>query len=104
MDQNRRSRWARIRRREDFDVVNPAEVRRWPAIARAIRFARRYRQRIPVPNLKLPFLKQVETMNRQAAPREPLTPAFSAELKRFFADDVALLCDLIGRDLGGWVR
>ncbi len=40
------------------------------------------------------------TMNER---REPLSPAFRAELVEVFRDEVALLGRLLGRDLSHWV-
>ena len=42
--------------------------------------------------------------NRQVTRREEITPEFADRLRAHFRDDVALLGELIGRDLGGWTR
>jgi hypothetical protein len=47
--------------------------------------------------------KLVLALNRKRTPPEPLRPAFAAELADHFADDVALLGELMGRDLSGWL-
>jgi hypothetical protein len=46
----------------------------------------------------------VRRHNREVAPRRQIDAAFAAELRDYFREDVALLGELIGRDLSAWTR
>ncbi len=51
---------------------------------------------------ELGVLDRVRRTNRQVTRREEIRPEFADRLRAYFRDDVALLGDLIGRDLSGW--
>ena len=52
---------------------------------------------------RLGILDRLRQSNRRAATREGLDPHLKEEMKTYFADDVALLGSLIGRDLSHWL-
>ncbi|MBA2556463.1 MAG: sulfotransferase [Chloroflexi bacterium] len=56
---------------------------------------------LPRPVLKAirPFTDRIYRLNASVEPREQLEPSMEAELRRYFAPDVAALSQLIGRDL-----
>lgn len=96
--------------RADFPRVNENKVHRAGAVAR-------FTQRPPAPLVsvargvkrvtgaeRLGVLDRVRRGNREVTARRAVDPRFRDELKAHFAEDVDELGDLIGRDLGGWVR
>lgn len=94
--------------RDDFPRVNPNTVHRAPAVARltqrpprAALAAARAIKRI-TGRRRLGVLDRVRARNRVEAERTPLDPAFRDALADHFRDDVALLSELIGRDLTHW--
>jgi hypothetical protein len=48
------------------------------------------------------FKREVVTRNGLKASRPPLSPEFRAELVEAFRGEVALLSELLGRDLSHW--
>jgi hypothetical protein len=52
---------------------------------------------------KKSLLRRLASWNRVEARPAPLTPAMRATLREAFADDVARLSGLLGRDLGAWL-
>lgn len=52
----------------------------------------------------LGLVSKLKTLNTVRTEREPLPPAFIAELKDYFRDDIAQLAELTGRDLSHWTR
>jgi hypothetical protein len=96
--------------RTEFPRVNENKVHQRPAVAR-------FTQRPPAPLVavakgvkrvagieRLGVLDRVRRTNRQVTRREEISPEFAERLRAYFRDDVALLGDLIGRDLSGWTR
>ena len=96
--------------RTEFPRVNENKVHQRPAVAR-------FTQRPPAPLVavakgvkrvagieRLGVLDRVRRTNRQVTRREEISPEFADRLRVRFRDDVALLGDLIGRDLGAWTR
>lgn len=96
-------------RRTDFPRVNENKVHRAEAVAR-------FTQRPPAALVsvakgvkrvagveRLGVLDRVRRGNRQVARRPATDPAFAAELRDHFRDDVGELGELIGRDLSAWV-
>ena len=95
--------------RVDFPRVNENKVHRGELVARLT-------QRPPAPLVsvargvkrvagveRLGVLERVRRHNREVARRPEVDPAFAAELREHFRDDVGELGELIGRDLSGWV-
>jgi len=94
--------------RTDFPRVNPNTVHRAPAVARltqrpprAAMAAARAVKRL-AGRERLGILDRVRARNRVEAERAPLDPRFLDALAAHFRDDVALLSELIGRDLSHW--
>jgi hypothetical protein len=94
--------------RTEFPRVNPNTVHRRPGLARmtqrppraalaAVRAVKRVTGRD-----RLGVLDRVRARNRVEAERAPLPPEYLDRLAAYFRDDVALLSELIGRDLTGW--
>ncbi|WP_111732810.1 sulfotransferase family protein [Roseovarius amoyensis] len=48
------------------------------------------------------FLRRLRQINRRKVARKPLPPGFEAELRAAFAEDIALLQRVTGRDLSHW--
>lgn len=87
--------------RTDFAPVNVRRSFRWPALELSLRAVRRVRQRLGLTR-GLGIHRLVNRYNL-APERVPMPPAVRAGLARHFADDVALLARLTGRDLGHWI-
>jgi hypothetical protein len=96
--------------RTEFPRVNENKVHQRPAVAR-------FTQRPPAPLVavakgvkrvagieRLGVLDRVRRTNREVTRRQEISPEFADRLRAYFRDDVALLGDLIGRDLGAWTR
>ena len=94
--------------RTEFPRVNENKVHQRPAVAR-------FTQRPPAPLVavakgvkrvagleRLGVLDRVRRTNRQVTRREEVAPEFAERLRAYFRDDVALLGELIGRDLSAW--
>jgi hypothetical protein len=94
--------------RTEFPRVNENKVHQRPAVARLT-------QRPPAPLVavakgvkrvagieRLGVLDRVRRTNRQVTRREDISPEFADRLRAYFRDDVALLSDLVGRDLSAW--
>lgn len=78
----------------ELDRRRAAERVRLQAILQLRRLAPEVRSRIQFK----------EMQQHAAAPRQPLAPATAARLRGLFAEDVARLGRLLGRDLGAWTR
>lgn len=95
--------------RRQFEAVNANKEHRTKLIARLT-------QRPPRPLIaaatavkrvtgikRLGVLNRLRQSNRRAATRQELSPELARELREYFAEDVALLGRLTGRDLGYWL-
>jgi hypothetical protein len=94
----------------DFKTINGCREVRWPAL-RAVVANPRVRsaavavgRRLPRPllNAMREAESAVNRMNSRRVKRPPLGAELEAELKREFADEVASLSELLGRDLTFW--
>jgi Sulfotransferase domain len=96
--------------RRTFARVNENKVHRTGALARLT-------QRPPRPLVhaagalkratgvrRLGVLERVRRRNRATRAREAIDARFAAQLRAYFAEDVAKLGELIGRDLSAWTR
>lgn len=96
--------------RSEFPRVNPNTVHRAPAVAKltqrppraALTAARAVKRVTGIKQLGI--MRRVRSRNRVEAEREPLPGWFLDELAVHFADDVAALSELIGRDLTHWTQ
>ena len=96
--------------RTEFPRVNPNTVHRAPTVARltqrppraALAAARAVKRVTGVKRLGV--LDRVRARNRVEAERAPLDAAFLDTLAEHFRDDVALLSELVGRDLTHWTE
>lgn len=94
--------------RTEFPRVNENKVHQSAALARitqrppaALVGAARAVKRVARIE-RLGVLDRVRARNRRVERREAIAPAFAAELREHFRDDVALLAELTGRDLSAW--
>jgi hypothetical protein len=86
---------------QDFRIYNRAKVRRWRSL-NVVAWA--------VSGLKvalgiergLGLWNRIDAMNRVERPRAPIGGDIKKRLRDYFAADVVLLQDLIGRDLSNW--
>jgi hypothetical protein len=90
----RRLRWLRAGDRFRFD---------WDDEERYVWAPRRRRRPVAaIPHLAIVGVDRVVLARVLGNERPPLDPAVRARLRAFYADDVADLSDLLGRDLSGW--
>lgn len=86
--------------RTEFPVLNKAKTHRFPRLNRLFRVFGGLRRRLGLPGIgAYALLKRhgrVERANRD------ISDAFRMELYRTFAEDIALLQELTGRDLAHW--
>ena len=95
--------------RASFPPVNQNKAHRAKALARLtqrpprqlMRAAQGVKRTIGVERLGV--LDRVRARNRVVRGRGSVDPAFRSELTAYYRDDVALLGDLLGRDLSGWL-
>lgn len=92
--------------RQDFPRMNPAKRHRFPALMALLSRRPAWVQR-GIERLKLALgphgLARVQDLYSSRTRREALPEALEVEMKAAFRDDVALLSELTGRDLGHWV-
>jgi hypothetical protein len=93
--------------RREFPIYNPAKRVRWqaaqPLLAAAKKGERIVRSRLGMPAAHSQFLQDLGMKNRVARPRPPMAPEMRAELQEFFASDIALLSEILQRDLSHWL-
>jgi hypothetical protein len=85
--------------RAEFPRLNPSAHRRFPKIEKYLLWLRDKRHSLGLPG-GLGIHALIEKFNRTE--RQPLRPEFVRELRAYFREDVALLTELIGRDLTDW--
>lgn len=88
--------------RAEFPVHNQARALRHPALTRALFVASQIKNRLGV-QLHWRLWDRVLTANATARPRPLPSPDTIALLRRHFAADVALLGELLDRDLRHWL-
>ncbi|GHF71692.1 sulfotransferase family protein [Seohaeicola zhoushanensis] len=93
--------------RTAFPVVNQNQNARPSAVLRILKTNRMLRRASA--SLKRSFgvqswgiVKRLQNRTAETAPRPPLSPALRAEMTQYFAEDVARLARITGRDLSGW--
>lgn len=96
--------------RTEFPRINEHKMHRAETVARltqrpprAMVIAARALKRL-TGRQRLNILPWLRARNRVVAERQAISPEFAQELREYFAEDVALLGDLLDRDLSGWVR
>jgi hypothetical protein len=88
--------------RLDFPIHNPASGFRYPGIQRVAYPILHLKDRLGVSG-GLGLWTRVGNLMRVERPRKPLAPEMIAVLKEYFSQDVALLGQLLGRDLSQWL-
>ena len=88
--------------RQRFPVVNPRQEFRSPRLEKLLQYLRRIRTRVGIPG-GLGVHALINRFNG-VEKRSPLDPDLRTRLCEYFVEDVALLSDLLGRDLSGWLR
>jgi hypothetical protein len=90
--------------RRIFPIHNASKRRRSGVLARAIRKVGAARRALGPTYRGLGLLNRVSSWNRVARQRPRLSPDTERELSHYFRDDLALLSDLMNRDLTDWLR
>jgi hypothetical protein len=88
--------------RTKFPIYNEARVNRWPRLARWAFVAGQIKKKIGGLKTGLRLLDRFERFNREPRPRAAISVGLAAALAKFFADDIQLLAQLVGRDLSNW--
>lgn len=88
--------------RIEFTAVNTGHAPRSRAFAALIALGRMLQRRLGLRTGRR-ILHRLRNLNRGAVTAEPLDPAFEAELRAAFADDIALLQQVTGRGLSHWL-
>lgn len=88
--------------RQNFPVHNAAKERRILWIRQAAIRLRSLKYKLGVKQ-HFGLLRGVEKWNKRERMRKPLPDHVVAAMKEYFADDVAKLSKITGRDLSGWV-
>jgi hypothetical protein len=88
--------------RQEFPVYNSARVIRSPRLTRALFLAIRIKDRLGI-RLNLDLWRRVSDRIVVPAPRASLPRSVTDMLRRHFAGEVALLGDLLDRDLQHWL-
>jgi hypothetical protein len=89
--------------RVEFPVHNTAKTLRWPGLTRAMFAIVQIKRRMGI-ELGLNLWNRVSDLNKIEAPRTPLSAKTVAILREYFASDVELLSQLLGRDLRYWLE
>jgi hypothetical protein len=92
--------------RRVFPVLNKARFIRWPQLHRAqfhITQAIAGAKRRAGIRFNLGIFRMIYQTNIVEGPRSPLAPEFQALLRGHFESDVALLGELLHRNLAGWL-
>lgn len=88
--------------RMEFPAINVRVRYRVPALQQALLSVKDLRERLGIPG-GLGAHKLIDRLNkRQGVPN--LRPAFEAELKEYFREDVQLLSELVQRDFSDWTE
>lgn len=85
-----------------LDAVNAAHAPRSRTLSALIGLGDTIRRRLGLRTGR-GVLRRLRSLNRRAVERVPTPPEFEAELRAAFADDIALLQQLTGRDLSHWL-
>lgn len=95
--------------RSGFPVTNAQQAHALPALGRflmrpppVLRGLKRQAQRL-FPGQVKALGRRLYALNRAAPEKAPVPPEIRAEMAAAFADDVALLSRLLGRDLSHWL-
>ena len=88
--------------RTDFTAENPAKVRRFPLVNTIMQYLVAAKEKLGIKK-SLGLLGPLEKRNIIFRAREGISPEISAELEKFFADDIQLLSELLQRDLSSWL-
>jgi len=88
-------------RRQDFRVHNQAKTRRWRSLVAVSWMVSGAKRALGIER-GLGLWRRIDTINRVERPRTPISGDMRGTLRDYFAADVALLQDLIGRDLSRW--
>ncbi|HEX2254228.1 MAG TPA: sulfotransferase [Thermoanaerobaculia bacterium] len=86
----------------DYRVVNANRQLRRPRLARMLYRGRQAKLLLGI-RRSLGVWERLSPLLSRRAPRPPLAPAVVDSMRQHFADDVALLGELVGRDLGPWL-
>jgi len=85
-----------------FPRYNPATAFRYPGLQRLVYPALELKDRLGI-RIGLGLWTSVGNLMRIETPREPLTLEMRSVLKEYFSEDIALLGELLGRDLRRWL-
>jgi hypothetical protein len=88
--------------RSNFPIYNAARSIKWPRLRVVLHCGAELRRRLRIPRGS-GLLRHLESINLVERPRDPLSIEMMNELREYFRDDVRLLSQIIGKDLGDWL-
>lgn len=88
--------------RERFPVYERSSKRRWPRLNRLVLGVGKMKAALGI-DLNLGLARRLDRLNTVPTRRTALRPEFRRELVDYFRDDVRLLEELTGRNLGHWL-
>ena len=88
--------------RSDFPAYNSAKTVKWPRVTRTMFLLTQIKQRFGI-TLGMNLWTFVESINRIEADRDPLAPEILIVLTKYFRNDIALLAQLLNKDLRLWL-
>jgi Sulfotransferase domain len=88
--------------RNEFPVHNKARMPRWPGVARFLFIMIQIRRKLGF-KAGLNLWNIISRLNKIETPRPSLPPESTAALRKYFAGDVELLSQLLGRNLSYWL-
>jgi hypothetical protein len=85
-----------------FPIYNTARKAKWPWATRGLFVLVQLKRRTGIP-IRTNLFSRLRKINEIAAPRDPIPAELQTRLKRYFAPDVALLGQLLGRSFDSWL-
>jgi hypothetical protein len=96
--------------RYEFPPINQAKQYKWPWLGQfSMRLCGRFSRPLTTLRRKTRFrgtglIKALDRFNAETRPRPPLRPEFRQYLQEQFHDEVLLLQELLGQQLGSWLE
>lgn len=89
--------------RIEFPALNKSRSVRWPRLVRTLFLLGELKTRSGI-NVRSGLLQHLISMSFKESPRQIMAPATRDMLHNYFADDIHLLGELLGCDLGYWLN
>ena len=87
----------------EFEAVNPSKYTRSPALSQVARALSAFKRTIGM-RRSMGIVKFLKEKNIEEKPRKPLSKEMHHELKEYFKEDIALMSNILARDLSEWLK